>query len=87
MKKLDLHGQIASLAQINLQTFIKECYMQRNTVCVVVHGYGEYVLKEMCWQYLSTNPMVESYSIAPIGLGGAGATLVHIKNKPSTKKN
>ena len=47
----------------------------------VVHGKGKGILKKRVQELLKNNPLVESFSNAPYGAGGWGATLVELKRK------
>lgn len=53
----------------------------RNNIFVcIVHGHGDYIIKNVVWDTLSTSPYVERYEFAPPQFGGVGATIVYINH-------
>lgn len=47
----------------------------------IIHGKGRGILKDRVRRILKKNPMVTSFSNAPLEAGGWGATLVELKDK------
>ena len=45
----------------------------------IVHGHGMGVLRKTIWELLKSSPHVEKYYPAPQNEGGAGATIVELK--------
>lgn len=86
MTKLDLHGQNRYEAEVNLKVFLLNCYQTRDYTVVIAHGHGEYIMKTIVNKVLKSSEYVETFSMAPIGLGGAGATIVELKKKSGKRK-
>lgn len=81
MEKLDIHGSIKSVAQIQVTTFIRESYLCRRYFVLIIHGGGKQVLRIATHEILKTSQYVERFELAPPNLGGAGATLVYMKKR------
>lgn len=81
MHTVDLHNLNGFEARVELARSVRECYELRIKIFKISHGYGEYVLKNVTWDYLQNNEYVEKFYLAPPQLGGAGVTIVNLKNK------
>jgi DNA mismatch repair protein MutS2 len=46
----------------------------------IVHGHGMGILRKVLWELLAHHPHVEKYYQAPQQEGGAGATIVELKD-------
>jgi DNA mismatch repair protein MutS2 len=54
--------------------------MATSTRVRIVHGHGMGVLRKAIWKLLAANPHVEKYYQAAQNEGGAGATIVELKD-------
>ncbi len=84
---VDLHGMNRLEAALRVPEFLNDC-VRRNLRCVrIVHGRGlgsrnrEPVLKNLLSKWLPKRDDVLAYCQAPAAHGGAGATLVLLKNR------
>lgn len=78
MHKLDLHGANRYEAKVLVESFLYESYCTKQYFVCIVHGHGDYIIKNEVWDALSASPYVERYEFAPPQFGGAGATIVYI---------
>lgn len=81
MTELDIHNKIASEAQIEVNAFIKERYEMRDYNILIIHGYGQLIMRNVVWTICKNNKYVESYELAPPNLGGGGVTFIKLKKK------
>ncbi|MBI9074146.1 MAG: Smr/MutS family protein [Desulfatibacillum sp.] len=79
--ELDLHtfrpGEVSGL----LKDYLTECFRAGIYSVRVIHGKGTGSLARSVHACLSKNPMVRTFSLAPPGSGGWGATLVELETK------
>ncbi len=73
---IDLHGENKESAIILLNEFICDNIMLKNSIIKVVHGKGEYILKNAVHSFLKTNKYVKSYKT---DMFNSGVTIVEIK--------
>lgn len=76
---IDVRGQRAEEALSNLQSFIDEAIMLRQSTLRILHGKGYGILKEVIRNYLKSEPAVKSFRDEHIQLGGAGITVVELE--------
>ena len=69
---LDLHGLNKEQAKQELIALITECKKQHYQCACVVHGIGEYILKQKVPHYLVQHPDVLAMHQAPLEFGGKG---------------
>lgn len=81
MKVLDIHGKIASEAQVLVTSFIKQSYVTRSQQVAIIHGNGKYILQKKTHEVLRNSQYVESFEYAPPQFGGTGATIVKLVPK------
>lgn len=92
---IDLHGLSAARAEEALQAFFKETVAAGRRTVLIVHGRGLSspdgpVLKAMVHQWLAVGPWrhwVMAYSSARGCDGGAGATVVLLRERPLTRRS
>jgi DNA-nicking Smr family endonuclease len=84
---VDLHGMNRIEAALRVPEFLNDC-VRRGLRCVrIVHGRGlgsknrEPVLKNLLVKWLPKREEVLAYCQAPLADGGAGATLILLKNR------
>ena len=72
-------GQNVDEATSNVEKFIDRAFLAGHSQVRVVHGSGMGILRKALRQFLKTHPHVAGVSEPPHHEGGAGATLVDIK--------
>jgi len=72
-------GQRAEEARDNVDQFLDRAVMATASRVRIVHGHGMGILKKVLWELLAQNPHVEKYYQAQQQEGGAGATIVELK--------
>lgn len=77
--QITLLGQRADEAVQNVEKYIDDAYAAGLTHARVVHGKGTGALRRAVQQYLGDHPLVKSYATANPDEGGAGATVVTLK--------
>lgn len=77
--QITLLGQRADEAVQNVEKYIDDAYAAGLTHARVVHGKGTGALRRAVQEYLSDHPLVQSYATANPDEGGAGATVVTLK--------
>jgi DNA mismatch repair protein MutS2 len=63
----------------NVENYLDGSYSGGLTRVRIVHGKGTGALRRAIQDYLKTNPLVQSYETAHVDEGGAGATVVVLK--------
>ncbi len=81
MKNIDIHGRIKSEAYIDIEAFIKESYLNHEYHILIIHGIGKNILSNMVHDFCKKSEYIQKYELAPIQLGGAGATLIYLKRR------
>lgn len=77
--EIDLRGMRAEEAIPKVQAFIDEAIMFEVPVLRLLHGKGHGILKEMIRNFLKMEPMVASFRDEHVQFGGAGITIVELK--------
>ncbi len=78
-QEINVIGQRAEEARDNVDQFLDRAVMATASRVRIVHGHGMGILKKVLWELLAQNPHVEKYYPAPQQEGGAGATIVELK--------
>lgn len=81
MTSIDIHNKTQSEAQIIVKGFIRERYEMRDYHIIIVHGFGQLILRNVVWSICENSKYVEKYQLAPYSLGGGGATYIELKKK------
>ena len=76
--EIDVRGMRGDEALQKVTAFIDEAVMLDSKDLRILHGTGTGALRQLIRQYLSTNPVISSYSDEQIQLGGAGITVVRL---------
>jgi DNA mismatch repair protein MutS2 len=77
--ELKLIGKTTDEARDELDKFLDEAYLQGYAHVRVIHGHGTGALRRAVADLLRHHPHVESFDLAPENQGGAGATVVELK--------
>jgi len=78
-QEINVIGQRAEEARDNVDQFLDRAVMATASRVRIVHGHGMGILKKVLWELLAQSPHVEKYYQAPQQEGGAGATIVELK--------
>ena len=77
--QLTLLGQRADEAVQNVEKYLDDAYAAGLTRARLVHGKGTGALRRAVQEYLDGHPLVSAYATADPEEGGAGATVVTLK--------
>ncbi|MEO7717189.1 MAG: endonuclease MutS2 [Capsulimonas sp.] len=77
--QISLLGQRADEAVRNVEKYIDDAYAAGLTHARVVHGKGTGALRRAVQDFLKDNPLVAEYTTANADEGGAGATVVKLR--------
>jgi DNA mismatch repair protein MutS2 len=75
---IDIRGQRAEEALVNIQAFIDEAIMLNVHELRILHGKGNGILKEIIRNFLKADPAVSSFRDEHVQFGGAGITIVEL---------
>ena len=75
-----LIGQRVDEAMDRLEKFVDEALMKDARTLRIVHGHGTGKLREAVRQFFDKHPLVASSGPAPENQGGAGATVVTLRD-------
>ncbi len=78
-QEVNVIGQRAEEARDNVDQFLDRAVMATASRVRIVHGHGMGILRKVIWDLLAKHPHVEKYYQAPQQEGGAGATIVELK--------
>ena len=77
--EVDLRGQNADEAIMNVDRFIDGAVMSGVGQLTIIHGKGTGVLRSAVQQHLKTHPNVKSFRLGTFGEGESGVTIVELK--------
>jgi DNA mismatch repair protein MutS2 len=77
--ELNLIGRTTDEARDEIDKFLDEAFLQGYAHIRIIHGHGTGALRRAVAELLRHHPHVESFSQAPENQGGAGATVVELK--------
>ncbi|HEX5709209.1 MAG TPA: Smr/MutS family protein [Pyrinomonadaceae bacterium] len=77
--ELNLIGRTTDEAEDETDKFLDEAYLQGLTHVRIIHGHGTGALRRAVAALLKSHPHVASFAAAPDRQGGAGATVVELK--------
>ena len=77
--ELNLIGRTTDEAADAVDKFLDEVYLEGHTHVRVIHGHGTGALRRAVAELLKSHPHVASFGPAPANQGGAGATVVELK--------
>lgn len=78
-RELDLRGQTALEATLELDNFIDAAVLAGVNQLTVIHGKGTGVLRREIQKHLKGHPAVKSYRLGVFGEGESGVTIVELK--------
>ena len=79
VREINVIGQRAEEACANVDKFLDSAALAAVSRVRIVHGHGMGVLRRAIAELLAGNPHVEKFYAAPQSEGGAGATIVELK--------
>jgi DNA mismatch repair protein MutS2 len=79
-QEINVIGQRAEEASDAVDQFLDRAVMATASRVRIVHGHGMGILRKAIWQLLGKNPHVAKFYQAPQSEGGAGATIVELKD-------
>ena len=79
VRELDLRGQTALEATLELDRFIDGAMLAGVNQLTVIHGKGTGVLRTEIQKHLKKHPSVKSYRLGVFGEGESGVTIVELK--------
>ena len=77
--ELNLIGRTTDDGRDEVDRFLDEAYLQGHTHVRIIHGHGTGALRRAVHETLRHHPHVERFDLAPENQGGAGATVVELK--------
>ncbi len=78
-QEINVIGEHADEACARVDQFLDRAVMATASRVRIVHGHGMGILRKAIWELLAKHPHVEKYYQAPQEEGGAGATIVELK--------
>ena len=79
-QEINVIGQRSEEARDNVDQFLDRAVMATASRVRIVHGHGMGVLRKTLWELLGRHPHVAKFYQAPQQEGGAGATIVELKD-------
>jgi DNA mismatch repair protein MutS2 len=79
VREINIIGQHAEEAREQVDKFLDSAVLASVSRIRIVHGHGMGILKRTIAELLSTHPSVEKFYPASQNEGGAGATIVELK--------
>ncbi|HEX9108968.1 MAG TPA: Smr/MutS family protein [Longimicrobiales bacterium] len=79
-QEINVIGQHAEEARDQVDAFLDRAYMATASRVRIVHGHGMGVLRKVVQELLAKHPHVSKFYPAPQQEGGAGATIVELKD-------
>ncbi|MDT7687535.1 MAG: mismatch repair protein MutS2 [Acidobacteriota bacterium] len=77
--ELNLIGQTTDDARDRVDRFLDEAYLYGHSHVRIIHGHGTGALRRAVAELLRSHPHVARFDLAPDNQGGAGATVVELK--------
>lgn len=75
---IDLHGQTKDIAGVMVNDFINDNLKCKNEFIVIIHGFGEQILRKKTHEILRKNKRVKDYKLF---IYNAGCTIVQLDLK------
>src|SRR4029079_9233131 len=80
VQEINLIGERAQEAVERVDQFLDRAVMATASRVRIVHGHGMGILKKAIWDLLASHPHVAKFYQAPQQEGGAGATIVELRD-------
>ena len=80
LSELNVIGQTVDEALARLEKFLDELTVSDQHTIRIVHGHGTGQLRRAIGEFLKDHPLVARFQLAPQDQGGAGATIVELKD-------
>ncbi|HLM54496.1 MAG TPA: Smr/MutS family protein, partial [Pyrinomonadaceae bacterium] len=77
--ELNLIGRTTDEGRDEVDRFLDEAYLHGHTHVRIIHGHGTGALRRAVHELLRRHPHVATFDLAPDNQGGAGATVVELK--------
>jgi DNA mismatch repair protein MutS2 len=77
--EINVIGETAEEAAKNVDKFLDDAFLAQLSRVRIVHGSGKGILRRALADLLAGHPQVEKFFLAPQEEGGAGATIVELK--------
>ena len=77
--ELNLIGRTTDDARDEVDRFLDEAFLQGHSHVRIIHGHGTGALRRAVHDMLRHHPHVARFDLAPENQGGAGATVVELK--------
>ena len=81
--KYDLHGLNGNECHSMIQDIISNEWDKGHRIILLIHGFGQNILKNIIFDYCYEHPLLLACLCAPQKLGGSGATLLLYKRRRS----
>ncbi|MDU7692998.1 MAG: Smr/MutS family protein [Helicobacter sp.] len=75
---INLQGLFVDEALLELEQFLSDCLLAGFSSAIIIHGIGSGSLKRAISQFLKAHKAVLSFEVAPLNLGGNGATIIKL---------
>jgi DNA mismatch repair protein MutS2 len=79
-EEFNVIGNTAEEARERVDKFLDQAYLGGRSRLRIIHGHGKGILRKTLHEMFSHHPHVEKFYSAPQQEGGAGATIVELKN-------
>ncbi len=66
---LDLHNEISSMVEVIVDRFIKDNYLMKKDVVLIVHGKSGHIVRDETHRVLKNNKYVKSFKLDNWNLG------------------
>jgi DNA mismatch repair protein MutS2 len=80
VQEINLIGERAQDAVDRVDQFLDRAVMATASRVRIVHGHGMGILRKAIWELLAKHPHVQKFYQAPQQEGGAGATIVELRD-------
>lgn len=75
---LDVHGFSSRDAELSIERFLNDRFLDGERVVKLIHGKGEGVLQELAERHLIAHPLVDAYRRAELGPDAGAAIYIKL---------